>query len=173
MLHIVIYQPEIAENTGNIARTCVGFNAHLHLIRPYGFFLNSPKLKRSAVNYWDKLQLTEYDCWDDFVKINKINQSTHIYYITRYGIHTSDEIVYPKHNVDFYLIFGKESTGIDKQILKENKDKTIRIPTTSNIRALNLANCVAMLAYEYTKNNKFKGMEKCDPFKNDVIKLNF
>ena len=168
MLHIVLYQPEIPENTGNVARTCVAFNAHLHLIRPYGFFLTDSKLKRSAVTYWDKVKLHEYDCYEDFVKENRINSKSQIYYITRYGKHNSGEMKY-KTNGDFYLMFGKESTGIDKKILKDNLDKTIRIPTTDNVRALNLSNCVAMLAYEYTKQTKFKGLKLKEPFKVNEI----
>ena len=168
MLHIVLFEPEIPENTGNIARTCVAFNIHLHLIRPYGFFLTDKNLKRSAVTYWDKVKLHEYDCYQDFVNKNKINSDTQIYFITRYGKHTSNEIQYDT-NGDIYLMFGKESTGIDKQILKENLNKTIRIPTTNNVRALNLSNCVAMLAYEYAKNTNFEGLELKEPFKPDEI----
>ena len=164
MLHIVWFQQEIPENTGNIARTCVAFNAHLHLIRPYGFFLTDRNLKRSSVTYWDKVKLHEYDCYEDFIKINKINFQSQIFYITRYGKHTSAKIKYDL-NSDVYLMFGKESTGIDKQILKNNLSKTIRIPTTNNVRALNLSNCVAMLAYEYVKQNNFDGLELKEPFK--------
>ena len=168
MLHIVLYQPEIPENTGNIARTCVAFNAHLHLIRPYGFFLTDKNLKRSSVTYWDKVKLHEYDCYEDFVKANKIDSKSQIYYITRYGKHTSAEIKYDLKQ-EVYLMFGKESTGIDKQILKNNLSKTIRIPTTNNVRALNLSNCVAMLAYEYVKKTNFDGLELKEPFKVNEI----
>ena len=168
MLHIVLYQPEIPENTGNIARTCVAFNAHLHLIRPYGFFLTDKNLKRSSVTYWSKVKLHEYDSYEEFTDINKINSKTQIYYITRYGKHPSSEMKYDLNN-EVYLVFGKESTGIDKQILKNNLNKTIRIPTTNNVRALNLSNCVAMLAYEYVKQTNFEGMELNEPFKVNEI----
>lgn len=162
MLHIVLFQPEIPENTGNIARTCVAFNAHLHLIRPYGFFLNSAKLKRSAVNYWDKLQLSEYDSYEEFIKKNP---HVNVCYITRYGKYTSAKI--PFQEEDLYLMFGKESTGIDKSILKQNLDHTYRIPTSNNVRALNLSNCVAMLSYEYVKTHKFPNLFLKEPFKKD------
>ncbi len=164
MLNIVLFQPEIPENTGNIARTCVAFNAKLHLIRPYGFFLSDRNLKRSSVTYWNELKLCEYDCFQDFIEINKINKSTQIYYITRYGKNTTSMIKYDTKK-DVYLVFGKESTGISKSILKDNLSKTIRIPITNKVRALNLSNCVAMLAYEYVKQDKFKGLEKTEPFK--------
>lgn len=168
MLNIVLFEPEIPENTGNIARTCVAFNLKLHLIRPYGFFLNDKHLKRSAVNYWDKLTYFEYDCYDDFISQNKINKDSLIYYITRYGKHTPNKIKYPK-NKEIYLMFGKESTGIDKSILKNNLDKTIRIPTTNNVRALNLSNCVAMLAYDYVKTNNYPDLLEEEPFKKDYL----
>lgn len=164
MLNIVLFEPEIPENTGNIARTCVAFNAKLHLIRPYGFFLTNKNLKRSSVTYWDKLQLFEYDCFQDFIDKNYINEETNIYYISRYGKETSDKIKYDSKK-ESYLVFGKESTGIDKTILKNNLSKTIRIPTTKQVRALNLSNCVAMLAYEYVKQDKFNGLAEEEPFK--------
>ena len=97
MLNIILFQPEIPENTGNIARTCVAFNARLHLIRPYGFFLTSKAIKRSSVTYWDKLDLHEYDSYDEFVQKNNINNESQIYYITRYGKHTTNNI---KYNLD-------------------------------------------------------------------------
>lgn len=164
MLNIVLFEPEIPENTGNIARTCVAFNAKLHLIRPYGFFLTNKNLKRSSVTYWDKLQLFEYDSFQDFIDKNYINEETNIYYISRYGKKTSDKIKYDSKK-ESYLVFGKESTGIDKTILKNNLSKTIRIPTTKQVRALNLSNCVAMLAYEYVKQDKFNGLAEEEPFK--------
>ena len=169
MLNIVLFEPEIPENTGNIARTCVAFNIRLHLIRPYGFFLTDKNLKRSSVTYWDKLDLHEYDCYQDFIDQNHIDENTSIYYITRYGKHTSDEIKYDSEK-ESYLVFGKESTGIDKSILKANLSRTIRIPTTDKVRALNLSNCVAMLAYEYVKQSEFAGLCKAEPFKVDELK---
>ena len=107
MLNIVLFEPEIPENTGNIARTCVAFNIRLHLIRPYGFFLTDKNLKRSSVTYWDKLHLHEYDCYQDFIDQNHINEKTSIYYITRYGKHTSDKIKFDQKQ-ELYLVFGKE-----------------------------------------------------------------
>ena len=169
MLNIVLFEPEIPENTGNIARTCVAFNARLHLIRPYGFFLTDKNLKRSSVTYWDKLDLHEYDCFQDFIDQNHINKKTSIYYITRYGKYTSDRIKYDSKR-ELYLIFGKESTGVDKTILKANLSKTIRIPTSDKVRALNLSNCVAMLAYEYVKQNNFTDLSKTEPFKVHELK---
>ena len=169
MLNIVLFEPEIPENTGNIARTCVAFNAKLHLIRPYGFFLTDKNLKRSSVTYWKELKLFEYDCFNDFINKNRIGKNKQIYYITRYGKNTSDKIKY-NYLKELYLVFGKESTGISKAILKKNLSKTIRIPTTNKVRSLNLSNCIAMLAYEYVKQNKFKNLEKTEPFKPNELK---
>ncbi|MDR0856952.1 MAG: tRNA (uridine(34)/cytosine(34)/5-carboxymethylaminomethyluridine(34)-2'-O)-methyltransferase TrmL [Mycoplasmataceae bacterium] len=162
MLHIVLYEPEIPENTGNIARTCVGFNAKLHLIRPYGFFITDKTVKRAGVDYWDKLQLEEHDCWDDFLK--SIKTEYKIYFLTRYGVNTPDSCGM-KSTEDVYLIFGKESTGIPKEILRDNKDKTVRIPTSENVRSLNLSNCVAMLTYEFAKQNDYEGLKNSEPHK--------
>lgn len=163
MLHIVLFQPEIPENTGNIARTCVAFNAKLHLIRPYGFFLDSANLKRSAVNYWDKLNYQEYDTYEDFIEMNHLKSDSSVCYITRYGKHPSNKIDFEQK--DLYLIFGKESTGIDKPILKAHYEHTYRIPTSINVRALNLSNCVAMLSYEYVKAHQFENLSLVEPFK--------
>ncbi|MDR3249677.1 MAG: tRNA (cytidine(34)-2'-O)-methyltransferase [Mycoplasmataceae bacterium] len=163
-LNIVLLEPEIPQNTGNIARTCVGFNANLHLIRPYGFIFNKKmsELKRSGVNYWDKLKIFEHDSYNEFIKSIK-KQSYDIYFITRYGKNTPEKIKSNKKNI--YILFGKESIGIDKLILKANKNKTIRIPITSNVRSLNVSNCVAIIAYEFIKKTKYSGLKIQEPHK--------
>ncbi len=166
-LHIVLFEPEIPQNTGNIARTCVGFNAILHLIRPYGFVLSNKQLKRSGCDYWNYLELHEHDCYEDFIKTLKANDE--IYYITRYGKNLASDIKKPKKNGDIYLMFGKESTGITKSILVKNKDRTIRIPTSKNVRSLNLSNCVAIFAYEVAKLSNFSYLEKLEPHKIDYL----
>lgn len=162
MLNIVLFEPEIPENTGNIARTCVGFNAQLHLIRPYGFFLNNKKLIRSGIDYWQSLKLYEYDDFNDFVSKNKPQE---IYYITRYGKHLPNEIKFDI-NKNTFLVFGKESSGIDKKILKENYNNTIRIPSSKNVRSMNLSNCVAIMAYEVLKQNSYNELSIEEPHKN-------
>lgn len=165
-LNIVLFEPEIPENTGNIARTCVGFNATLHLIRPYGFFLYNKKFIRSGLDYWKDVQLVEHNCFDDF--INSIDPNADLYFITRYGKKTTGEIKF-NYDKQTYLIFGKESTGIDKDILKKNISRTYRIPTSANVRSLNLSNCAAMLAYDYVKHNQFDNLAKDEPHKKDVL----
>jgi tRNA (cytidine/uridine-2'-O-)-methyltransferase len=164
MLHIVLFEPEIPENVGNIIRTCYAFNCKLHLIRPYGFFLNDKRIKRSSVNFLNKMKIMEYDQYQEFIDTNKISNESIIYYITRYGKYNTSKIKY-NFECDNYLIFGKESTGIDKNILKANIERTIRIPISKNVRALNLSNCVAMLSFDFVRQNNFKDLENKDPFK--------
>ena len=144
MINIVLYEPEIPQNTGNIMRTCVAVGARLHLIYPLGFILNDNTIKRSGVNYIDKLVYSTYDDWDDFLSKN----SGEFYYFTRYGKKPHSEFDYTKSSGDIYLIFGKESTGIPKEILKGNLDRCVRIPASLDVRSLNLSNCVAVGVYE-------------------------
>jgi tRNA (cytidine/uridine-2'-O-)-methyltransferase len=137
-------------------------NATLHLIKPYGFFLNNKHLKRSGLDYWKYLKLIEHDCYEEF--INTIPKNTQVYYITRYGTKIPNHLTFHM-DIPTYFVFGKESSGIPKQILNHNKVHTIRIPTSINIRSLNLSNCVAIIGYEYVKQNKYKGLCQNEPHK--------
>ena len=161
MINIVLYEPEIPENTGNIMRTCAGTNSKLHLIEPLGFILNEKYLKRSAVNYIDKVDYQRYIDYEDFMSKNE----GEYYYLTRYATKTYSDIDMSDPNKNIYLIFGKESTGIPKEILHNNLDKCYRIPTTDNIRALNLSNCVALVTYEALRQQNFPNLLTSDPFK--------
>ncbi len=156
MLNIILFEPEIPTNTGNVARTCVGLNCNLHLIKPYGFHLDDKKMKRAGVDYWDKLNLFEYDSFEDFLSKNKINNN--LYIITRHGKRTPDKIEYPNNNKDLYLMFGKESSGLPEPIMKKYLDFSVRIPSI-NVRSLNLSNCVAIFAYLYAQHNSFEGLD--------------
>lgn len=162
MNHIVLYQPEIPQNTGNIMRTCVATNTKLHLIKPFGFFLDDAHLKRSGVNYIDKLEYEVYENWEDFKSKNKGNY----YYFTRYGRkpHTSFDFR-KEHNEEIYLIFGKESTGIPKDILKDDLDHCMRIPMTDNVRALNVSNSVAVAIYEVLRQQDYNDLLREEPHK--------
>ena len=135
MNNIVLYQPEIPQNTGNIMRTCVATNTKLHLIKPLGFEIDDAHLKRCGVNYIDKLVYEVYDDFDDFVSKNP---GTY-YYFTRYGHKPHTSFDYSNSNENIYLIFGKESTGIPKEILKDDLEHCMRIPMTINVRSLNLS----------------------------------
>ncbi len=163
MLNIVLYEPEIPQNTGNIMRTCVATGARLHLIEPFGFLLNDATIKRSGVNYIDKLDYRTYLNYEDFLSKNKGD----FYYFTRYGNKPHTSFDYSDSSKEIYFIFGKESTGIPKEILKDNLDKCMRIPMTSNVRALNLSNCVAIVTYEALRQQDYNGLLKYEPHKGE------
>ena len=144
-INVVLYHPEIPQNTGNIMRSCVGFHAKLHLIRPLGFKLDEARMRRAALDYFDYLEYEAYDDWDDFKSKNKGK----FYYLTRYG-HKSPSTINFKEDAkdsDIYLVFGAESTGIAYDNLKDNLKDCYRIPTTDKIRSLNLSNCAAIMLF--------------------------
>ena len=143
MINIVLYEPEIPQNTGNIMRTCSVFEMKLHLIEPLGFSLDEKHLKRCGMDYIEELDYTVYKNWEEFIK----DKEGQFVYFTRYALKSFTECVFEKDK-DIYLVFGKESTGIDKKILKNNLDKCYRVPMRKDARSLNLSNCVAIGAYE-------------------------
>lgn len=163
MINIVLYEPEIPQNTGNIMRTCAGTSAKLHLIRPLGFELNERSIKRSGVNYIEHCDYTIYDDWEDFTSKNK---GTY-YYLTRYGKKPHSCFDYSNTKESIYLIFGKESTGIPKEILIQDLEHCLRIPMNENIRALNVSNSVAIMLYEVLRQQNFKGLSQTEPFKGE------
>lgn len=163
MINIVLYEPEIPTNTGNIMRTCIACNAKLHLIEPLGFRLDEKSVKRSGVNYLDNLNYELYDDYNDFLAKN----SGEFYYFTRYGKKPHTSFDYSDCTKNIYLIFGKESTGIPKDILKNNLDKCMRIPMSSNVRSLNLSNCVAIVVYEVLRQQNYNDLLFCEPFKGE------
>lgn len=163
MINIVLYEPEIPENTGNIIRTCAATNSRLHLIEPFGFIFDEKRIKRSSANYIDKVKYERYVDYDDFLSKN----NGEFYYFTRYGTSSYSNIDFTDRNKNIYLIFGKESTGIPKELLHNNLDRCYRIPTSDNVRALNLSNCVALVTYEALRQQGFPGLLFSDPFKGD------
>lgn len=163
MINIVLYEPEIPGNTGNIMRTCAGTGARLHLIRPLGFSLDEKKLIRAGVNYLEHCDYHVYDNYEDFLSKN----SGTFYYLTRYGKKPHTHFDYSNKDEDIYLIFGKESTGIPKEILKDNLDYCLRIPTNDNIRALNLSNAVAIVLFEVLRQQDFPNLLFSEPFKGE------
>src|SRR5574344_1721478 len=140
MINIVLFEPEIPGNTGNIMRTCVATNAILHLIKPLGFSLDEKYIKRSGVNYIDKCNYIVYENYEEFINKN----DGQFYFFTRYGKKPHTSFDYSNSKEKIYLIFGKESTGIPKEILKNHLDRCMRIPMSDGVRALNLSNCVAI-----------------------------
>ena len=152
MLNIVLHEPEMPANTGNIGRTCVAAGARLHLIEPMGFILNDKMVKRAGLDYWDKLDVTVYDDYDDFLKRNP---GAKIYMATTKAHKTYAEVNYED---DCYIMFGKESAGIPEEILVDNEDTCVRIPMIGDIRSLNLSNSVAIVLYEALRQHNFEDM---------------
>lgn len=141
-LNIVLVEPEIPQNTGNIARTCAATGARLHLVEPMGFTVDDKKLKRSGLDYWYLLDITYYKNLDEFFEKNKDGK---FFYFSTKARHTYAEIEYPDKA---YLVFGKETAGLPEELLLKNKDTTVRIPMISDARSLNLSNSVAIGVYE-------------------------
>ena len=161
MINIVLFEPEIPQNTGNIMRTCVATGSVLHLIKPLGFKLDEASIKRAGVNYIDKLEYHVYENFDDFVNKNK----GEYYFFTRYGHKPHSSFDYSDKSKDIYLIFGKESTGIPKEILRPYIDRCARIPMTSNVRALNVSNAVAICVYEALRQRNYENLLFDEPHK--------
>lgn len=153
MINIILHEPEMPANTGNIGRTCVAAGAKLHLIEPLGFRINDKMLKRAGMDYWDKLDVTTYVCFDDFLEKNP---KAKIYMATTKSRQTYTDVQYEE---DCYIMFGKESAGIPEEILLDNKENCIRIPMLYDIRSLNLANSVAIVLYEALRQNGFQDFQ--------------
>lgn len=163
MINVVLYEPEIPQNTGNIMRTCAGTDVHLHLIEPLGFKLDENSIKRSGVNYIEHCNYTVYKNWEDF----KSKNDGKYFYLTRYGKKPHTSFDYSNKDDNIYLIFGKESTGIPKEILKDDLEHCMRIPMNSNIRALNLSNTVAIMIYEVLRQQDYRDLLRTEPFKGE------
>ena len=149
MLNIVLYEPEIPANTGNIGRTCVATNTRLHLIEPLGFRLDEKSLKRAGMDYWKDLDVTTYIDFQDFLDKNP---NAKIYMATTKATNVYTDVA--------YVMFGKESAGIPEEILVHHKKESIRIPMVGDIRSLNLGNSVAIVLYEALRQNHFENMTK-------------
>ena len=154
MLNIVLHEPEMPANTGNIGRTCVAAGARLHLIEPLGFSINDKMVKRAGLDYWDKLDVTVYDDFNDFCERNP---GAKIYMATTKAHKTYTEVSY---ELDCYIMFGKESAGIPEEILVDHEDTCVRIPMIGDIRSLNLSNSVAIVLYEALRQNNFDHMNQ-------------
>ena len=152
MLNIVLLEPEIPANTGNIGRTCVATNTRLHLIEPLGFRLNEKNLKRAGMDYWDDLDVTTYIDYNDFLDKNP---GAKIYMATTKAQKVYTDVSYEE---DCYIMFGKESAGIPEEILVQNEENCIRIPMVGDIRSLNLGNSVAIVLYEALRQHDFSHM---------------
>lgn len=163
MNHIVLFEPEIPGNTGNIMRTCAGTGTKLHLIKPLGFSLEEKYLKRSGVNYLEYCDYTIYENWDDFLSKNQ----GEFYFLTRYGKKPHTSFDYSDVTKDIYFVFGRESTGIPKSILRPHIKNCLRIPMNDHIRALNLSNSAAIMIYEALRQQSYAGLLQTEPFKGE------
>ena len=154
MLNIVLHEPEIPQNTGNIGRTCVAIGARLHLIEPMGFQVSDKWVRRAGLDYWGKLDVTVYDSYPDFLYQNfeKNGKTPRIYMATTKARHTYSDVQYED---ECYVMFGQESAGIPEEILVDHEDTAIRIPMYGDIRSLNLSNSVAVIAYEVMRQRGF------------------
>ncbi|MBQ7107438.1 MAG: tRNA (uridine(34)/cytosine(34)/5-carboxymethylaminomethyluridine(34)-2'-O)-methyltransferase TrmL [Clostridia bacterium] len=141
IINIVMVEPEIPQNTGNVARTCAATGARLHLVGPMGFKIDDKKLKRAGLDYWQYLDITYYDNLDDFFAKNQGD----FYYYTTKALHTHTDVEYPDN---CYLLFGKETKGLPEELLLKNSDRCVRIPMIGDARSLNLSNSVAIGVYE-------------------------
>ena len=153
MLNIVLFQPEIPQNTGNIGRTCVATGTVLHLIEPLGFRLNEKEIKRAGMDYWEHLDVRRYMNYAEFLEKNP---NARIFMATTKAKHIYTEVEY---GPDAYIMFGKESAGIPEEILVDNEEFCIRIPMLDNIRSLNLANSVNIVLYEALRQQNFANMQ--------------
>ena len=149
MLNIVLVEPEIPANTGNISRTCAVTGAALHLVYPLGFSIDEKHLRRAGLDYWDKLNIYKYENLDDFFNKNKGGE---FFYFSTKAHKKHTDIKYPK---DAYLIFGKETKGLPEPLIFANLDRAVRIPMRETLRCLNLSNSVAVAAYEYLRQHDF------------------
>lgn len=152
-MNIVLLEPEIPYNTGNIGRTCVATGARLHLIKPLGFDIDDKTVRRAGLDYWKDLDLTVYESFDDFMEAN--NYPT-VYMGTTKSKQTYTDVSYDS---DAYIMFGKESAGIPEELLLQHKESSIRIPMAPNTRSLNLSNAVAVVLFEALRQNEFNGLE--------------
>jgi len=153
-IHIALVEPEIPQNTGNIARTCAATGAGLHLVKPLGFSIEDRYLKRAGLDYWNEVFVSCYDNFDELLKKYKCNGYTFFYASTKAGKAYTD-FHYPEN---CFLVFGKETAGLPEKLLEANRETCIRIPMRPGIRSLNLSNSVAIILYEVLRQHGFAGL---------------
>ena len=174
MINIVLYRPEKPQNTGNIMRTCVAINAKLHIIGPITFSIADKDLRRVGMDYIDSLKMEYYENLEAFLKQHS---NKNLYFITRYGKDVYSDFDFKDPIKDYWVMFGRESTGIPHDLLREHKDRLLRIPMVSDARSLNLSNCVAIISYEILRQQGYlelatSEMIKGEDFLDKEVKTN-
>ena len=169
MIHVVLYRPEKPQNTGNIMRTCVAIHACLHIIGPISFSIDSKDLKRVGMDYIDDLKMFFYENYEAFIKEHPDQE---IYYVTRYADTVYSSFDFSNPIKDVYVMFGRESTGIPHDILREHPDHLLRLPMVPEARSLNLSNCVAIIVYEILRQQKFPNLATSETIKGDDFLIN-
>ncbi|MDZ5713136.1 tRNA (uridine(34)/cytosine(34)/5-carboxymethylaminomethyluridine(34)-2'-O)-methyltransferase TrmL [Jeotgalibacillus haloalkalitolerans] len=154
-LHVVLFQPEIPANTGNIARTCAATGTSLHLIKPLGFSTDDKMLKRAGLDYWEHVDIHYHDSLEDFYQSSEGGE---YFYLTKYGKQPHSTFDYSDLNKDFYFIFGRETSGLPDDVIENNKDRALRIPMNEHVRSLNLSNTAAILVYEALRQQNFPSL---------------
>ncbi len=164
-INIVMVEPEIPQNTGNIARTCAATGAKLHLVKPLGFQINDKYLKRAGLDYWDKLDIEEHDSLEEFLSkyaydnINRNKIKSNIFLASTKSKKSYSDIKYTKFD-EIFLLFGKETKGLPEDLIEDNIDQAIRIPMREGLRSLNLSNSVAIITYEVLRQNGFEELQE-------------
>ena len=161
-INIVMVEPEIPQNTGNIARTCAATGAKLHLVHPLGFSISDKAVKRAGLDYWDKLEIEEHISFKAFLEKYKPEENN-MFFATTKGKHVYSEPDYSKMD-EVFLLFGKETKGLPEDVLQKYIDKTIRIPMRETLRSLNLSNSVSIVVYEVLRQKNFEGLEEISSY---------
>lgn len=154
-IHVVLYQPEIPANTGNIARTCAGTDTTLHLIRPLGFSTDDKMLKRAGLDYWEHVKIHYYDSLDELFQKYEEGE---FYFITKFGQKHHSSFDFSSAEKDYFFVFGKETIGLPKELIEKNMERCLRLPMNENIRSLNLSNTAAILIYEALRQQDYPGL---------------
>lgn len=164
MIHVILFRPEKPLNTGNIMRTCMAVKAKLHIIGPITFSLAEKDLKRAGLDYIETL---DYDYYENIEEFNNKHQGINIFYISRYGSKVYSNEDFSDVVKDVYVMFGRESTGIPHDILRDNMDRVLRLPMVANARSLNLSNCVAIVVYEILRQQRFNDLSTSEAIKGE------
>jgi len=161
-INVVLVEPEIPQNTGNIARTCAATGGKLHLVHPLGFSIDEKQVKRAGLDYWDKLEIEEHESISKFFEKYPV-QENNMFFVTTKGKKVYSDKIFEAID-EVFVLFGKETKGLPEDILKLYIDKTIRIPMKEHLRSLNLSNSVAIVVYEILRQKKFEGLEEVSSY---------